>query len=48
MRAATSVFAALPVTAQSAPDVLAQTAGYFVYGLIVLCGGLLVLLIRQN
>jgi hypothetical protein len=48
MGAATGVFAALLVAAQSAPDVLAQTAGYFVYGLIVLCGGLLVLLIRQN
>jgi hypothetical protein len=48
MGAATGVFAALPVAAQSVPDVLAQTAGYFVCGLIVLCDGLLVLLLPQN
>ena len=46
MGAAIGVFKALPVAAQSAPDGLAQTVGYLVYGLIVLCGGLLVLLIR--
>ena len=44
----TGAFAALPVEAQSAPDASAQTDGYFVYGLVVLCGGLLVLLLHQS
>ena len=38
---------ARPAVAQTTGD-LVQTGGYFVYGLIVLCGGLLVLMLRQS